>query len=166
MRYVLALLLALEGVMIETVKIPAEPIPPHSWVWWLQTGNDGWKAPEYNNGAPYWPEMKIQWIRNAVWFCRNPLGNFVGYGLGLAGHDRTIKGTAPVMLTSWRDGRNEYAGRTGWRWAITNNWAPFVSYWGGRIEFYLGWRPDGALGAKFTLRKDAYSDQPDYSGQG
>jgi hypothetical protein len=146
----------------EEVFSPAEPLPPQAqnWAWWFQTGDGGWDAPEYNNGAPYWPEMKVQWIRNITWFFRNPLGNFVGYGLGLAGIDRTIKGTAPVMATT---GRDERPPRLGWKWAVTNGKYPYVSYWGGRIEMYLGWRPaGGGFGAKFTIRKDAYSDQPTY----
>lgn len=145
---------------IEVVEVEAETPPPHGWIWWLQTGNNGWEAPLDNNGAPYWPEMKIQWVRNVFWFCRNPLGNFIGYGVGLGGVHRTIKGPAPVMLTTWRDARPP---KTGWKWAITNGWAPFVSYWGGKVEFYAGWRPDGGgLGLKFAIRESAYSDQPDY----
>lgn len=157
-------MLGLDGLMveIEVVEREAEPLPPHTWVWWLQTGNDGWTAPAENNGAPYMPNS--HWlVRNIFWFFRNPLGNFVGHGIGLAGRHRTIRGPKPVMLTTWRDARPP---RTGWKWCITNGWAPFVSYWGGRVEFYAGWRPDaGGLGVKFAIRKDAYSDQPDYDAQ-
>lgn len=145
----------------ETIFIPAEKMPENrSFWWWFQTGDSGWRAPDDNNGAPYWPEMKIQWIRNLFWFFRNPLGNFIGFGLGVAGIDRTITGTAPVRLTTWRDARPP---RTGWKWAMTNGKYPFASYWGGKLEFYIGWRVDGGgLGLKFAIRKDAYSDQPNY----
>lgn len=150
--------------MIETVTVePEENFPSLlqrlNPLWWLRTG-DSWHAPAGNNGSPYWPEMKIQFVRDLVWWFRNPAGNLVGGLLGLAPYRRTIVGEAPVMITTWRDARPP---RTGWKWAVTNGWAPFVSYWGGRVEFYCGWRTaGGGLGFKLALRESAYSDQPNY----
>jgi hypothetical protein len=141
--------------LIETVFVPATPRPT-GFLWWIMTG-DSWAAPAINNGSPYLPDSN--WlIRNIFWWFRNPAGNFIGFVVGLEGHRRTVRGPAPVMLTTWRDARPP---KTGWKWCVTNGWAPFVSYWGGKLEFYLGWRPDsGGLGFKFVMRESAYSDQP------
>lgn len=148
----------------EEITVKPDFVPTWSQIlnplWLLQTGNNGFRAPDDNNGAPYWPEQKNQLVRNVFWWFRNPAGNLVGYVVGLGGRERTIRGEAPVMLTTWRDARPP---RTGWKFITTNRVFPFVSYWGGRVEFYLGWRADGGgLGFKFAIRKDAYSDQPNY----
>lgn len=151
---------------VEEITIYPDYKPPLSKrlnpLWWIMTG-ESWTAPLDNNDSPYIPEVKNQLLRNFYWWCRNPIGNFVGHIVGLGPYKRVIRGTAPVALTTWRDARPP---RTGWKWAVTNGVFPFVSYWGGRVEFYSGWRVDGGgLGFKFAIRESAYSDQPDYGAQ-
>lgn len=138
--------------MIETVAVTDhEPVP---WskvlnpAWWAMSG-ETFTAPLVNNGAPYIPEVKAQWLRNLYWFFRNPFGNFVGYVIGVGGVNYTVTGTAPALATTGRD-----CGQEGWRFAVIN-WKvplPFVSYWkAGVIEFYLGWRPaSGGFGLKIV----------------
>lgn len=140
--------------LIETTKVKAEPYPT-GFLWFLRNG-DSWHAPEINNGSPYLPNIKNQFIRDFFWLCRNPIGNFMGFVIGLEGFDRTVWGPAPVLLTTGRDARPPILG---WRWCVTNYVFPYVSYWGGRVEFYLGWRSSsGGFGFKFVLRQSAYSD--------
>lgn len=146
----------------EEVTVQPDFVPTWSQLlnplWLLQTGNNGWTAPDTNNGSPYLPEHKNQLIRNIFWWFRNPAGNFIGNVIGLGPYKRTIRGEAPVMLTTWRDARPPL---TGWKWCVTNRVFPFVSYWGGRVEFYLGWRQEGGgFGFKFAVRQSAFSDQP------
>lgn len=142
--------------MIETVTVTPQDVPPVSKLvdplWWLKTGgtNATWTAPEINNGQPYLPTIDPRWLRNLLWWFRNPAGNLMGFILGFEGRTYTVTGPAPVLATTLRD-----VGQIGWKWSIINYWAPFVSYWGGvgiPIEFYLGWRPaSGGLGFKFVI---------------
>ena len=75
---------------LETVFVPADPWKhPDVWYWWLMSG-DNWDAPEINNGEPYLPSVKTRWIRNFLWWCRNPIGNFVGWVVGVSGYDREV----------------------------------------------------------------------------
>jgi hypothetical protein len=142
--------------MIETVY-GGDRDPISIWkkinpLWWL-VGPDGWNAPDINNGQPYLPNVKSVWLRRFYWFgCRNPLMNFVGYVIGIEDRNYYATGTAPVMRTTGRDCIPQ---QLGWRWAIlTTKWFtfPFVSYYGGWIEFYLGWRPgSGGFGLKLVF---------------
>jgi hypothetical protein len=132
--------------MIETKVIPAEPYPT-GFLWFFRNG-DTWQAPVINNGLPYLPNVKAQWLRNFYWFCRNPLGNFMGYVIGFQGTGYTVTGPAPVQLTTWRDATPP---RNGWKWSIINGWAPFISY-NGIVEFYFGWRPTGGFGLKLNFK--------------
>ncbi len=131
--------------MIETVQVMASPPPNRDhWYWWLMSGDD-YTAPEINNGEVYLPSVQNQTLRNVLWWLRNPIGNFVGYVVGVQGKDRTVTGPKPVLAVTWADTNPP---QRGWKWAITNGWLMFVSYYG-ICEFYLGWRPhDGALGFK------------------
>lgn len=139
--------------MLETVFIKADDWkPPEVWYWWLLSG-DNLQAPLYNNGEPYLPGVKTQWVRNLMWWFRNPIGNFVGRVVGVAGKDRWVTGPAPVKLVTWADA---VPPQTGWKWATTRTkqgsifGLPFISYYG-ICEFYVGWRPhDGALGFKLV----------------
>lgn len=136
--------------MLEWVEVKADLwVRPNVWYWWLMSG-DTWTAPEINNGEPYLPSVRTQWVRDFMWWCRNPMGNLVGRVLGVAGRDRIVYGPAPVMAVTPAD---EHPPRRGWKWSITRCgmlWLPFVSYYG-ICEFYLGWRPhDGALGFKLV----------------
>lgn len=142
---------------IESKICVPEDVPPRSKllnpIWWLMDGgtNATWTAPEINNGEPYLPNVKIQLVRNVLWWMRNPFANFVGFIIGFEGVTYTVRGTAPVLFNTWRDVGD---GSThGWRWAVINGWAPFVSYWGGWLEFYTGWRPSsGGFGTKIIFR--------------
>lgn len=133
----------------ETVFVSADPNPPDRsrWFWWLMSEGT-WTAPEYNNGQPYLPNTKNQFLRNTYWWLRNPAGRLMGHVFGVQGRDRYVTGPAPATLVTWAD-----VGQRGWKWAITRcGWLrlPFVSYYG-ICEFYLGWRPhDGALGFKLV----------------
>jgi hypothetical protein len=142
--------------MIETVTMTDRtPIPlltKLNPIWWLQ-GPDGWDVPEYNNGLPYLPDVQNIWLRRFYWFgCRNPLMNFVGFVIGVEDRNYTVFGSAPVLATTGRDATPP---QYGWRWAILKtDWLrlPFVSYYNGKVEFYLGWRPhSGGLGFKLVF---------------
>lgn len=133
--------------MTETVKVPASPWPT-GFLWFFRN-DDSWIAPTTNNGAPYLPTISNQALRNFLWFCRNPLGNFMGFVIGFEGYGFTVSGAAPVMLTTLYDA---VPPQYGWKWCVINGWAPFVSYSGKRVLWYLGWRPStGGFGAKFNL---------------
>jgi hypothetical protein len=140
--------------MTDRVLIPwTKKINP---LWWL-VGPDGWNAPEFNNGAPYLPGVTNVWLRRFYWFgCRNPLMNVVGFVIGVEDRNYSVTGSAPVLLTTGRDGVPPIIG---WRWAILSVGRlrlPYVSYWGGRLEFYLGWRPaSGGFGHKFVFPSGA-----------
>lgn len=135
-----------------------QPIPWRTKInpiWWLQ-GPDGWEVPEINNGEPYLPNVKNIWLRRFFWFVlRNPLMNFVGFVVGVEDQNYSVTGTAPVLRTTGRDCTPE---QFGWRWAMLHaGWRhlPFVSYWNGRVEFYLGWRPaSGGFGLKIVFPKE------------
>jgi hypothetical protein len=104
---------------------------------------------------PYLPDVKNIWLRRFYWFiCRNPLMNFVGFVIGIEDRNYYVTGTAPVMRTTGRDCDPQ---QFGWRWAVLRSgwvWLPFVSYWNGKLEFYLGWRPgSGGFGMKIVKPK-------------
>ncbi len=134
-------------MVIETVYVPATP-KPTGFLWWFRNG-DSWHAPEINNGEPYLPNVRNQFLRDFYWFCRNPIGNFMGFVIGFEGKGYWVKGPAPVLLTTWYDANpHQY----GWKWSIINGWAPFISYSGKRVLWYNGWRPaSGGFGTKFNI---------------
>lgn len=113
-----------------------------------------WMAPDTNNGAPYLPSIKNQLLRNVMWWLRNPCGNFVGFIIGVDGVNYTVTGSDNVLCTTGRDCNPQVFG---WRWAVIKaGWRrlPFVSFYNGRVEFYLGWRPaSGGFGAKLVFPK-------------
>ena len=121
-------------------------------IWWLH-GPDGWEVPTINNGTPYLPEVKSVLLRRFYWFfCRNPLMNFVGYVIGVEDQNYSVTGTYPVLRTTGRDCEPQ---QLGWRWAVLSvGWArlPYVNYYSGSVEFYLGWRPhSGGFGFKLVF---------------
>lgn len=133
----------------ETVIQPPTPRPT-GFLWWFRNG-DSWHAPEINNGKTYLPNTRNQALRDFYWFCRNPLGNLMGFVLGFEGRGYTVTGTSPVLATTPRD---EHPERYGWKWSVINGWAPFVAYNSKRIESYLGWRPSsGGIGFKLIFKK-------------
>lgn len=126
-------------------------------IWWLMNG-DSWEAPLENNGTPYLPEVKNQFLRNFYWWCRNPCANFVGYVIGVEGKDFSAIGSKPIESVTPRD---EFPPRVGFKWAILQyKWLrlPFIAY-NGWIEFYLGWRPTSG-GFGFKLVKGSLWDPP------
>jgi hypothetical protein len=134
--------------MIETIYVPPTPYPT-GFLWWFRNG-DSWHAPEINNGKPYLPETTNQFARDFFWFCRNPIGNFMGFVIGFEGSGYYVSGPAPVMATTPRDEKPE---RYGWKYSIINGWAPFVAYNSGKLESYLGWRPaSGGFGFKLIFK--------------
>lgn len=133
--------------MIEKIAVPATP-KPTGFLWFFRNG-DSWHAPDINNGAPYLPGITPQIMRDFLWFCRNPIGNFMGFVVGFEGSGYTVSGPAPVMLTTLYDA---VPPQYGFKWSIINGWAPFVSYSGKTFLWYLGWRPaSGGLGFKFNI---------------
>jgi hypothetical protein len=82
--------------------------------------------------------------------------NFVGFVIGVEDRNYSVTGSAPVLLTT---GRDSVPPIIGWRWAILSVGRlrlPYVSYWSGRLEFYLGWRPaSGGFGLKLVFPSGA-----------
>lgn len=87
-------------------------------LFWL-TGDGGWTAPTINNGTPYLPDVKNQLLRNFYWWCRNPIGNFVGYIIGVQDRDFDVIGPAPVELVTWDDAPALANGRR-FKWSVIN----------------------------------------------
>ncbi len=132
----------------------------HPWttkinpLWWL-VGPHGWEVPEINNGAPYLPEVKNVWLRRFYWFfCRNPLMNFVGFVIGVEDRNYRVTGSPQVLLTTGRDGTPQILG---WRYALLHVGSvklPYINFYNGSVEFYLGWRPhSGGFGFKLVFPK-------------
>ena len=126
-------------------------------IWMLQsTGNASmsWTAPEINNGEPYLPSVRNQFLRNLLWWIRNPAGNFMGFVIGLDGTSYTVYGSDNVLATT---GRDCVPPVLGWRWAVLRTkWMvyPFINYYGSSVEFYFGWRPSsGGFGLKLVRSK-------------
>lgn len=132
---------------LETIAVPPQPYPT-GFLWWFRNG-DSWHAPETNNGQPYLPTIHFQPFRDFLWFCRNPIGNFMGFVIGFGGTGYVVTGLAPVMLTTLYDA---VPPQYGFKWAVINHWAPFISYSGKTFLWYLGWRPySGGFGFKFNI---------------
>lgn len=132
---------------LETIQVAPVPYPT-GFLWWLRNG-DSWHAPEINNGQPYLPNITSSFLRDIVWYCRNPIGNFMGFIIGFEGRGYSVTGPAPVMLTTYYDATPP---GYGFKWSIINGWAPFISYSGTKVLWYLGWRPySGGFGAKFNI---------------
>jgi len=124
-------------------------------IWMLQSTGDAtmrWTAPPINNGAPYLPSVQNQLLRNFLWWLRNPAGNFFGFIIGFDGVDYEVEGSNNVMMTTGRDCNPQVLG---WRWSVIKyKWMryPFINYYNGKVEAYLGWRPaSGGFGVKFVI---------------
>ena len=73
----------------------------------------------------------------------------MGFVIGFEGRGFTVRGPAPVMLTTLYDATPP---QYGFKYSVINGWAPFVAYSGKRILWYLGWRPaSGGFGFKFNI---------------
>ena len=86
--------------------------------------------------------------------------NFMGFVIGVEDRNYTVYGSAPVLKVTGRDCDPQ---QLGWRWSIIKvGWMrlPFISYWGGKVEFYWGWRPhSGGFGGKFVIAASPGSHQ-------
>jgi hypothetical protein len=115
----------------------SKPTGVLSFIIWALFGNadDGIAPADYLPGKPYW------W-RAVCWWFRNPLHNLFFYVLGVADKPTTAYGRDPTTSFMTR----------GWNWAVVNYrwlWLPFLSFRGGPIRCYIGWRPpEGAFGLK------------------
>lgn len=129
---------------------------PTGFLWWFRNG-DNWHAPDINAAndgpQPYLPSIKWQPLRDFLWFLRNPIGNFMGFVIGVEGHDRTVYGPYGELTTLYDKSPHEY----GYVYTVINVgylWLPFVSYSGKTFLWYLGWRPaSGGFGAKFNIHR-------------
>ncbi len=92
-----------------------------------------------NDDDPYPPSWfmkeRSEWLRQLIWYCRNPLHNFFWNIIGFRKY--------PLDYSQiWNQKQ---------RWNLV---LPFFSYRGKKVEFYLGWRPDRkALGFAFRIKK-------------
>ncbi|MBI3289425.1 MAG: hypothetical protein HYZ74_07905 [Elusimicrobia bacterium] len=120
------------------------PIGHKKWnpVWWLKNDDD------YVPPADYRPNGKA---RKLMWFFRNSCHNWTFYVQGIADKDYTIVGRHPDHVMRPKNG---------WNWLVLKRkWLrlPFISYTHAfkrkTFRFYLGWRPGGCFGAKFSLQK-------------
>jgi hypothetical protein len=131
------------------IEVKSSPKPTGSF-WWFRNG-DNWHAPEYNNGEIYLPNVRQKWLRDFYWFCRNPIGNFMGFVIGVEGYDYKVYGPYGLLTTRYDETPHGY----GWCWTFIHVgwfWLPFVSYSGKRFLWYIGWRPaSGGFGIKFNI---------------
>lgn len=136
----------------ETIQITDHTPVPWSKLlnpFWLLANDDGFTAPVVNNGTLYLPSIQNQFLRNLLWWIRNPAANFVGYVIGLEGKNYSVTGSAPVIKNTGRDCEPQIFG---WRWAVLDGKYPYVNYWNGHVEFYFGWRPtSGQFGLKLVF---------------
>ena len=94
-----------------------------------------------NNDNPYPPNWfkpeKSQFVREILWYIRNPFHNFFWYIVGFK--DKNLDYTQ-----IWSEKQ---------KWNLI---LPFFSYRGKKWEFYIGWRPDSkAFGIALRKRKNA-----------
>lgn len=121
----------------EPWKYAAGPI-----AWWAKLTPWFWFANEDDPTPPYWYEpTRQEWDRRIRFRLRNAGHNVGFYILGTA--DRP----------SWRWGRfpnHIWADEGRWNWSVSflYGWlpAPFVSYQGSRVEWYVGFRESGNFG--------------------
>ena len=91
---------------------------------------------------PLWPDKPL-WQRKVLWWVRNPFPDFVSYVIGIRGWEFTTK--------EWGIG-NFYI-----NFKITKLLPPLpcIGYISGpkgkTIQFYLGWKSNGAFGLKLTF---------------
>lgn len=117
-------------------------------IWWFQNDDEQTvdEAPWYH---PEWPE----WRRYLYWnFFRNPLQNLRAYVIGVSDRNYTVYGRAPVLTVQRNDlTPPEY----GWQWSVIllPIPAPFISYSGKHMVWYIGWQPSGFAGVKLNFRR-------------
>lgn len=107
-------------------------------LWWFGNADDPVPPDWYRPGSI---------CRRPLWQLRNPLHNFSFYVIGVADRPFTRSGKFPEAVFA-QDG--------GWNWAVTRcGWLrlPFLSFYGARVRFYLGWRERGNFGGKVNFGK-------------
>lgn len=120
-----------------------------NWCWSIFGNDDDPEPPEWHK-----PNSKY-WIRYISWYIRNPFHNLFNYRWG--------------VVKEIREGKYKMGGKTpphvfnpdkGWNYIL-----PFFSYQsevftkfpflkGRYLLIYAGWRPMGALGFKFNLKRN------------
>ncbi len=105
-------------------------------LWSVFGNNDDPHPPvDYLSGYPHW-------VRYFMWYViRNPLHNFTHYLIGMKGRKH---------LVMWGEVFHPKGG-----WIII---LPYVSYYGKRWAFYLGWRPEeGVFGVKLIRHRKKHN---------
>ena len=104
--------------------------------WWLKNADD--PVP------PDWFKPNAKG-RKAKWHARNPLHNFNAYVIGIADKRFVRSGKYPERMSNPDGGWNFAVAKYKW-WRL-----PYVSYDRGKFHFYVGWRVNGAFGAKLNF---------------
>jgi hypothetical protein len=131
----------------QTAHMP-RPVRNYYWrkldpVWWLGNADDPRPPASFRPGDP-------QALRLALWYTRNPFHNLFFYVIGIADQPTLTSGSSPHRTFA------PSGCKANWTRAIGGGLPlPFVSC-NGAVQFYAGWRVDGALG--FALRTN--SDEP------
>lgn len=133
--------------LIETFK-PRRVIPWYRKLnpLWALFGNDD----DSIYGDERWRAGRPKTIGLAVkWWFRNPFHNLFFYVIGVADRRRSFW-SHPDRLWGTVDGWTfHWLQVDGLRWKF-----PFASYRSARISAYAGWRPYGAFGFKFQIKRN------------
>jgi hypothetical protein len=104
---------------------------------WCLVGPDGWTAPSFNDGGsgiePYLPGVKNQFLRNFLWWCRNPAMNLAGFILGVEDKNYVIWASDNPLQNSGRDCQPSVDGL---RWAVL---FPRPQWCTAAFAFMVGW---------------------------
>ena len=96
---------------------------------------------------PFYPDC-YYWVRQLLWWWRNPLHNFTFHWIGI--HDYVVERVDSL----W----NPNGGFRFSKVCTKYFCLPFMSYRGERWEWYAGWRPNGGFG--FPWPRKAKAKQP------
>lgn len=99
----------------------------------------------YDRPNPPWDYKQNDRLRHFKWYIRNPWHNFDFYVIGIADKNFVRVGKYPERV---------FAPEGGWNRTVCEyKWLrlPFVSYWRGPFNFYLGWRNRGQFGFEFKF---------------
>jgi hypothetical protein len=147
-----ALLLAACAPMREvpqTAHMP-QPVRNDYWrkldpIWWFGNVDDPEPPASFRQGDP-------RPLRLALWYVRNPFHNLFFYVIGIADQPTVTSGASPRQVFAPRGCKATVTRAVGGGLPL-----PFVSC-NGPVQFYAGWRVDGALG--FALRTNRDDAQP------
>ena len=112
---------------------------------WALFGNDD----DGYFGDDRWRAGRAKTFRLAVqWWFRNPFHNLFFYVIGIADKPRTF----------WSLPGRSWGTVDGWtfHWLHADGswlWLPFASFRNHRVSAYAGWRPYGAFGFKFQIKR-------------